>query len=119
MTPAGNITPGWRTTEFWGKVIVQLIGVLVLTGVIHPVNLADPTLALEVQVVAGLLATVLPELFYAISRAMVKKAVVTGSTSITVASIVHDAAVTSARVTAGKHVAAETTASSPGAPTPH
>lgn len=121
MTPSAptTVTPGYRTTEFWGKVIVQIIGILVLTGIIHPVNLADPTLALEVQIVAGLLATVLPELFYAISRSMVKKAAVVANTSVVVASMAHDAAVTSATIAAGGPKYAPTSTGATPAPPPH
>ena len=64
--------PGWKTTEFWGKVIIQVIGLLVLLGVIHPVDLANPATQVAIQYAGGIAALVAPEVAYAFSRAISK-----------------------------------------------
>lgn len=67
------LTDGMKTSEFWGKVIVQVIGLAVLFGVVAPETAASPQTAMLIQVVAGLLAVVIPELAYAISRGLAKQ----------------------------------------------
>lgn len=67
----GWFTPGMRTSEFWGKFIVQLMGLLVLLGVIDPAQV--DRLAPVVPLVAGTLALVVPEIAYAISRGLAKQ----------------------------------------------
>jgi hypothetical protein len=62
-----NAEPGYTTTEFWGKVFVQLVALLVLFHVVHFTS--D-----QLQGVLGLGALVIPELFYAISRGIRKAA---------------------------------------------
>ena len=61
--------PGWSTTEFWGKVVVQVIGLLLLLGVITPGQASS----VPIDLVAGLLAMVAPEVAYAISRGLAKR----------------------------------------------
>jgi len=63
--------PGWATTEFWATVISMFIGLLATFGVIH-VNVGDPAVASEVQMIAGLLAVVVPAVAYAIGRSIRK-----------------------------------------------
>jgi hypothetical protein len=62
MTP---VEPGYQTTEFWGKVFVQVIGLLVL---FHVITFTGE----QLQGVLGLGALVIPEAFYAISRGLRK-----------------------------------------------
>lgn len=80
-TPSPVAEPGYTTTEFWGKVLVQLIGLAVIVGPSFGwhvnVNAADPATAATIQYVGGLLAIVVPELVYIISRSLRKA----GSTS--------------------------------------
>ena len=59
--------PGYTTTEFWGKLFVQLIGLLVL---FHVIAFTSE----QLQGILGLGALVIPELFYAISRGIRKAA---------------------------------------------
>lgn len=54
-----TVKPGWKTTEFWGKVAVQVFGVVGAIKGFLPVNLAT-------LIVAGL------EGVYSIARAVVK-----------------------------------------------
>jgi hypothetical protein len=74
--PASAITspvePGYTTTEFWGKVIVQLVGLLVLFGVINPAQAAHLTNPGGVDLLAGWAALIVPEVAYAISRGVRK-----------------------------------------------
>jgi len=63
--------PGWTTTEFWATVATMLIGLLATLGVIH-VNVGDPAVANEIQVIAGLLAMVVPAAIYALGRSIRK-----------------------------------------------
>jgi hypothetical protein len=68
--------PGYTTTEFWGKLFVQLIGLLML---FHVIALTSD----QLQRILGLGALTIPEIFYAISRGIRKAATtspaVTGS----------------------------------------
>lgn len=57
--------PGYTTTEFWGKVAVQAIGLLTLFGVIHLGSAQS-------DAVTGMVALVAPELVYAVARAVRK-----------------------------------------------
>jgi hypothetical protein len=63
--------PGWTTTEFWATLLSMFVGLLTTLGVIH-VNIGDPAVANEVQVIAGLLALVVPAVAYAIGRSIRK-----------------------------------------------
>lgn len=57
--------PGYTTTEFWVTLATEGIGLLTLTGVIHPAaGLTDA--------VGGIVATVVPAVVYAVSRGIRK-----------------------------------------------
>jgi hypothetical protein len=58
--------PGYQTTEFWGKLAVQVIGLLTLVGVIH----LGPD---QTQAIVGIVALVGPEAAYAIARGLRKQ----------------------------------------------
>ena len=64
-TPA-PIKPGYKTTEFWLSTAAMLLGVVFASGVIVEGSI--------VAQVAGIAATVLGSLGYAVSRGAVKKA---------------------------------------------
>jgi hypothetical protein len=68
--------PGYQTTEFWGKVFVQFVGLLTLFHVIHFTN--D-----QLQAVLGFGGLIIPELFYAISRG-IRKAPTTSPVAVQV-----------------------------------
>ena len=66
-TLVSDVEPGYKTTEFWGKVTVQAVGVLTMFGVAHPSSAT-------VNALSGLAAVVVPELVYALGRSIRKKA---------------------------------------------
>ena len=57
---------GWRTSEFWTKLIPKILGILVLMGYIN----AGQSEA--INGIAGAIALALPEFGYAISRGIAK-----------------------------------------------
>jgi hypothetical protein len=63
--PTGAAEPGFLTTEFWVALATQLIGLLTVTGVIHP---STET----VNGIMGLLALIVPTIAYALSRGIRK-----------------------------------------------
>lgn len=63
--------PGYKTTEFWVTLIVQILGILVLLGVITPEQ--QDALAKAVAQGAGAIAMALSAFGYARSRGQAKK----------------------------------------------
>ena len=63
--------PGYKTTEFWVTLIVQLLGILVLFGVITPEQ--QSTLAEAAQQGAAAIAMALSAFGYSVSRGQAKK----------------------------------------------
>lgn len=69
--PLPTAEPGYLTTEWWATLVAMLVGLLTALGVIH-VNVGDPVVASEIQLVGGLLAMVVPAAAYAIGRSLRK-----------------------------------------------
>ena len=65
-----NVKPGWKSTEFYGKLLAQLIGLSVLFGVFTPEQ--AEILTNSVEMIVGGLLTAAPEIAYAISRGLAK-----------------------------------------------
>jgi hypothetical protein len=110
--------PGYTTTEFWGKLVVQLIGLIVLVGPafgLHiGVNPNDPAVAAEAQYAGGLLAIVVPEIVYMISRGLRKMG--TTSVPLTTTSTTTVTPIGSSTVTSS--TASDTTRLAAGMPAP-
>lgn len=64
--------PGYKTTEFWSAVITQILGLLMLFGVLEP-SQGSPLGGGEAQAVGGLMAG-LSTLGYSLSRGAAKRA---------------------------------------------
>lgn len=67
--PTDPIRPGWKTSEFWGHVLLSALGLLVLLGIIH---VSDPNAdailrGIGLATIGGSQGT------YAISRGNAKK----------------------------------------------
>lgn len=62
--PDPSPKPGYKTTEFWLTVAVQVIAVLMLSGVIAPGSFVDKAV--------GIASAALAAMGYTASRAMVK-----------------------------------------------
>jgi len=60
------MTNGMRTSEFWGKIIIQLIGVVVAMGWV-PIAVGD-----EATQLIGAILLALPEAGYAVGRGLAK-----------------------------------------------
>jgi len=63
--------PGYRTTEFWVTVAIQIIGILATTDVLTPEKADSVTRA--VTQIGGVVAMVASAFGYSISRGMAKK----------------------------------------------
>lgn len=71
VLPLPVLIRGWQTSEFYVTLLTQVVGLLVLAGVIH-VNAGDPTVVALIQDIAGILAVVVPAGVYALARAHTK-----------------------------------------------
>jgi hypothetical protein len=71
--------PGYQTTEFWGKMFVQLLALLTLFHLVHFTS--D-----QLQAVLGFGGLVVPEVFYAISRG-IRKAPTTSPSTVAVVAV--------------------------------
>lgn len=71
--------PGYLTTEFWGKVAIQILMILVAFNVIH---VTDP----QLQLLVGLITTTAAEIGYQASRATVKASASQSTTTTTTVS---------------------------------
>lgn len=69
MAKATQTKPGWQTTEFWLTLAAELLGLLLLSGVLNPLPEDH-----WVRVVVGGALTVLAALGYQASRTKVKAA---------------------------------------------
>jgi hypothetical protein len=67
--PPATAEPGWATTEWWATLVAMLVGLLTLLGVVH-VDVGNPLVASEIQVVGGLLAMIVPAAAYAVGRSL-------------------------------------------------
>lgn len=63
---SANIKPGWKTTEFWLKLLAMLLTALYASGVISTGSQAENVVAI--------VATILGTLGYTVSRSLVKAA---------------------------------------------
>jgi len=63
--------PGWKTSEFWVTVFIQIIGILATTGVLT----SDQASALSKVIIelGGLIAMVASAFGYSIARGIAKK----------------------------------------------
>lgn len=65
------VKPGWQTTEFWTKMVPQVLGIFVLMGWVDA-DAANNMSGGFSDILSGIMIMV-PELSYCISRTMVKK----------------------------------------------
>jgi hypothetical protein len=86
-TPPPVAEPGYKTTEFWGKLVIQVISlaVLIAAGTGHPLAIdpSDPATSALLTAAGALLAIVVPEIVYMISRSIRKAGTTAGPTTIT------------------------------------
>lgn len=73
------VKPGYQTTEFWKCAVVVIVGLLMMSGVIHV-----PDSGPWGTIVGGMSATLTTSL-YAISRAAIKNAVAIAGTTASAA----------------------------------
>jgi len=63
--------PGYKTTEFWVTLLIQILGILVLFGVITPEQ--KGTLSEAIQQGAAAVAMALSAFGYSVARGQAKK----------------------------------------------
>ncbi len=61
---------GWKTTEFWSAVVSQIVGLLIVLGILTP-DIADVFKDATAQIVGGIIMAV-SGVGYAISRGLAK-----------------------------------------------
>lgn len=70
-TTTTSVTPGWKTSEFWVKIVALIVSTLLASGVI-------PTTGVWAQVTA-IAVTILGAMGYTVGRSMVKAAALRGT----------------------------------------
>lgn len=66
MTPAVEVKPGYRTTEFWFTTLSQIFGMIAASGALAPDN--------EIMQYLGLAQMIMTKVSYTASRAKAKTA---------------------------------------------
>jgi hypothetical protein len=64
------VKPGYKTTEFWVTIIIQILGILMVTGTITPEQ--SDVLGQSAVQLGGIIAAVAAAFGYSLSRGRVK-----------------------------------------------
>lgn len=70
-----SIKPGYETTEFWGTIFVQLVGLFLASGLISPSQASAATA--QASSVGGIMLMLISLVSYIVSRTQVKRAYAT------------------------------------------
>ena len=64
------VKPGWKTTEFWTKMVPQVLGILALLGIVDIESAQNMGAGFQ-SILAGAMITV-PEISYSFARGIAK-----------------------------------------------